>query len=93
MLHTVNDSFTMLRPLRPSLGEDETPPSAADLNRTFGFDLPRPLYCITHGGYNSVQFGTTEKAPHYGGASLATGSISLLFDLGRSTDYVLHRSL
>lgn len=43
--------------------------------------LLRPLYCITRGGYSSVQFGTVRhnrKTPRHGGASLATGSISLL---------------
>ena len=70
MLHTVNDSFTMLRPLRPSLGENETSPSAADLSRTFGFDLPAIVIeqnhapdpgdcCARSGG----RFGTQQKNP------------------------------
>ena len=49
-------------------------------------DWCAPLHRIICSGYDSGHIGTlryNRKTPHYGGASLATGSISLLLDLGR----------
>ena len=49
-------------------------------------DWCAPLHRIICSGYDSGHIGTlryNRKTPRYGGASLATGSISLLLDLGR----------
>ena len=59
----------------------------ADLNHSPDLgDWCAPLHRIIYSGYNSGHIETlryNRKTPHYGGASLATGSISLLLDLGR----------
>ena len=79
MLHTVNEFVHR----------------AADLSRTFGFDLPAIVTEQNHSpdlgdccarSIVSRAAGTiryNRKTPRYGGASPATGSISLLLDCGR----------